>query len=379
MKFEQCLWTAITGWQSTIEEDLSDSAQLVLAFGARQVLEDSAHFEVLRNKYPNADILMASTAGEILDTKVYDNAISVTAICFEKTELQIAHTNIRERGDSQKAGQFITKQLLRDDLAHILVISDGQEVNGSKLVTGLNEGLPKHVSLTGGLAGDGPHFKKTLVGLNEPPKEGNIVAIGFYGNAIQVSHGSMGGWDSFGPERTVTRAQGNKLFELDGKNALELYKTYLGSLANELPGSALLFPLSINIENSREVLVRTILSVSEEEQSMTFAGDIPLGSKTRLMKANFDRLIDGAIAAAENSLIPLKNHTPTLALLISCVGRKLVLNQRVEEEVEEARLVLGDKTGITGFYSYGEISPLKDSTSCELHNQTMTITTFSER
>lgn len=372
------MWTHANNWQSTTEETIGTSAQLVLAFGSRQVLEDAAHFESLKTRYPNADILMTSTAGEILDTKVLDESIAVTAISFEKTNLQIAQTNIREKECSHLAGEKITTQLVQDDLTHILVISDGQKVNGSKLVTGLNKGLPDHVSLTGGLAGDGPHFKKTLVGLNEAPSEGNIVAIGFYGDALKVSHGSMGGWDPFGPERTVTKSDGNKLLELDGKNALELYKTYLGPLADELPGSALLFPLSIQLENSKEVLVRTILSVSEEEQSMTFAGDIPQGAKTRLMKANFDRLVDGAATAAENSLVPLQDNKPTLALLISCVGRKLVLNQRVEEEVEEARLVLGKDTGITGFYSYGEISPLKDSTNCALHNQTMTITTFSE-
>jgi len=109
---------------------------------------------------------------------------------------------------------------------------------------------------------------------------------------------------------------------------------------------------------------------------MTFAGDIPEGAYAKLMRANFDRLIDGAYGAAEKTLKP--DSTPQLAILVSCVGRRLVLGQRIEEEVEAVEEVLGSKTTLAGFYSYGEICPLQDEVDCTLHNQTMTITTFNE-
>jgi hypothetical protein len=124
--------------------------------------------------------------------------------------------------------------------------------------------------------------------------------------------------------------------------------------------------------------VRAILGIDRERQSMTFAGDIPEGSYARLMKANFDRLIDGAVNAAQCGYRALGDVPPQLAILISCVGRKLVLKQRIEEEVEGAREVLGPDAVFAGFYSYGEISPFTPGAKCELHNQTMTITTFAE-
>jgi len=124
--------------------------------------------------------------------------------------------------------------------------------------------------------------------------------------------------------------------------------------------------------------VRTIQSINEEDQSMIFAGDIPEGSKVRFMKANFDRLIDAASLAAKTSLTTLQEMSPKVAILISCVGRKLILGSRIDEEVEAVREILGQGTLITGFYSYGEISPVNESTKCELHNQTMTITCFEE-
>jgi hypothetical protein len=181
----------------------------------------------------------------------------------------------------------------------------------------------------------------------------------------------------FGPERIITRSKDNVLFELDGKPALQLYKTYLGEHAQGLPATGLLFPLSIRTENNDSV-VRTILAVDEKEQSMTFAGNVPEGAYGKLMKANFDRLIAGAAEAARASYVTLGSRSPDLAILISCVGRKLILKQRVEEEVEGVRDILGDNTVLTGFYSYGEISPFTPGAKCELHNQTMTITTISE-
>jgi len=176
----------------------------------------------------------------------------------------------------------------------------------------------------------------------------------------------------------VTYAESNVLYKIDGRSALSLYKEYLGPYAKELPGSALLFPLSMQVDGTDHKLVRTILSVNEENDSMTFASDIPYGARVRLMKANFDRLVDAATTAARGSFKALGDLRPDVALLVSCVGRKLVLQGRVEEEVEAARGILGNDACVTGFYSYGELSPFNPNAACDLHNQTMTITTLSE-
>jgi hypothetical protein len=252
-------------------------------------------------------------------------------------------------------------------------------VNGSDLVKGLISHLPPQVSLTGGLSGDGERFKETLVLWDDPPERDAIAALGLYGGHLRVGYGSLGGWDSFGPERLITRSKANVLYELDGKSALALYKKYLGEHAKELPAAGLLFPLSLRTKEGETGVVRTILGIDEKEQSMVFAGNVPQGAYARLMKANFDRLIDGSIGAARTSYEAIGSSCPDLAILISCVGRKLVLKQRIEEEVEGVREVMGAQTILAGFYSYGEISPFIPGAKCELHNQTMTVTTFSEK
>lgn len=378
MKIQQKKFSLAKGWE-IVRNDFSktEKCHFVLAFGSRELFSDPAVYASLQADYPSAEILLNSTAGEICDIQVADDTISVTAIHFEKTQVKTAGVLIEDMENSFDAGIKLCEKLDKNNLKYVLVISDGQKVNGSELVLGLQECLPKTTFLTGGLAGDGARFEKTLVGLNETPIEGRIAAIGFYGAALEITYGSVGGWDSFGPERLITRSEKNVLFELDGKPALDIYKLYLGEYAKELPGSGLLFPLSIRTNEENNSLVRTILSVNEEDKSLTFAGNMPEGSYARLMKANFDRLIEGASVAAQNS-IGNKENSPDFALLISCVGRKLVLDQRIEEEVEVIRAVYGNKTAIAGFYSYGEISPAFNFMRCELHNQTMTITTLTE-
>lgn len=378
MKIDQQVWTVADGWQVTDQRGAGPGAQLVLLFGAGAKLQETAALQQVRTWFPEAIVLGCSTAGEICGTQVRDGSLVATAVRFESTRVRLACAGVDGMEQSRTAGATLAQALSEPGLSHILVLSDGLKVNGTELVRGLRGALPEGVAVTGGLAGDGPDFLHTLVCANDTPAEGQIAAVGFYGDRLHIGFGSLGGWDAFGPERLITRSKSNVLYELDGRSALELYKQYLGEHAAGLPAAALRFPLALRSEKEGHGLVRTVLGINEKEQSMTFAGDMPEGTYARLMKANFDRLIDGAAGAARSGLERLGSFPPELAVLISCVGRKLVLKQRVEEEVESVREVLGPEPVLTGFYSYGEICPNGAVTQCELHNQTMTITALSE-
>lgn len=377
MNTEQLLWRKGTGWSSSPARSMNGNANLVLAFGGIDVISSNEILSELKARYNNADIVLASTAGEIHGNMVFDESVSVTACQFDHTRIEVVRIDVNDFPDSHSCGKHISSCLNQTGLNHILIFSDGIKVNGDDLVRGVNADLPEGIVVTGGLAGDAGRFSCTYTGANEVPTSGNIVAIGFYGDRLKVSHGSQGGWDVFGPVREVTRATENVLYELDGESALAVYKRYLGPRASELPGSALLFPLCILNDSGDSQLVRTILSIDEESGSMKFAGNIPMGAKVQFMMANFDRLVDGAGKAAEQSTDRISGD-PDLVLMISCVGRKIVLDQRVEEEVESVHAIYGHKPAYTGFYSNGEISPLLNTVGCSLHNQTMTITTYRE-
>ena len=243
------------------------------------------------------------------------------------------------------------------------------------MARGLSDVLPEGITITGGLAGDGTRFGTTYVIAQEPAQTGIVAAIGFYGDTLRAKSGCFAGWEEFGPERIITRSEANVLYSIDDQPALDLYKKYLGDFASDLPGSGLRFPMSIRKDTDSTPLIRTLLAVDEEKQSMTFAGDLPQGHLCRLLKTNMDLLIEHAGLAAEASKI--EHDEEFLVIAVSCVGRRLVLGQLCEEEMEIIRETLGDNAVITGFYSYGELSE-KGESRCTLHNQTMTLVSIYE-
>jgi hypothetical protein len=371
-------------WGADKFEPLDSPRTLVVAFGSTRVLDEPDAIRQLRRQYPTSHVVGCSTAGEINGAVVKDDSVAVAVMRFERTELQTEVARVKEAGESLAAGRSIGERLAKKDgLRAVFVLSEGLKVNGSELVRGINDAVGSDVIVTGGLSGDGSRFQRTWVTANGDVESGLIAAVGFYGDHIHVAHGSRGGWDQFGPERVITKSTGNVIHEIDGQPALLLYKKYLGEKAKDLPGSGLLFPLQIRRDETDErPLVRTLLAVDEAAQSLTFAGDVPQGFRVRLMKANFDRLVKGAGDAADAVQMTWTEDglkTPVhLALAISCVGRRLVLGTRTDEEVEATLKALPRGTELVGFYSYGELSPYTKGVACELHNQTMTLTMFSE-
>jgi hypothetical protein len=352
-------------WQAVQAHGTIERPQLALVFGSTTTLDQPETWSELSSRFAGARVIACSTAGEIAGVHVLDDGLVATAIELEHGHVAVATVPVAAGADSVALGAALAAQLPREGLVHVLVISEGLHVNGSSLVAGMVGALPAEVAVTGGLSGDGARFQHTAVCLDGPTPSQQVVAVGFYGERLRVSFGSRGGWDPFGPERQITRSAGNVLFELDGEPALDLYKRYLAEHAAGLPASGLLFPLTIRSATG-EPLVRTILAVDEAAKSLTFAGDVPTGYRARLMRANNERLVDGASLAAKTTVTGEATTNPELAILISCVGRKLVLKQRVEEEVEAVRDALGEQTVMTGFYSYGEISPFAPAAPCEL-------------
>jgi hypothetical protein len=379
MKLETFTYKKRLGWSVGTLPALDSDQTLVMVFGAPGFRDTPEPIQELTHAYPKSHIIGCSSSGEIFDTAVYDESLSVSVAQFDYTRVVSAATACPSVQESFAAGKALAEQLQRPGLRSVIVLSDGLQVNGSELVKGINSVLPDSVIVTGGLAGDGDRFGSTWILKNGVPQSGYITAVGLYGDRVDIGHGSKGGWDAFGPERRVTRSEGNRLYELDDKPALELYKKYLGEQASGLPASGLLFPLGLRANASDEKnIVRTILAIDEAQQALIFAGDIPQGYLAQLMKANFDRLIDGASEAASLAKNPVEASGPTLSVAISCVGRRLVLGERTDEELEATLDVLPKGTHQIGFYSYGEISPYT-SGHCDLHNQTMTLTTISER
>lgn len=374
MKVEQMRWTTADGWR-VISSSLGDAdpVQLVLVFASPDCISHDDAFSFLKTRFPNAHIVGGSSAGNVLGVTSSDDDIVATAVSFASARVDVRILDI-DAADVSERLTLAVRELVRDDLRHVLAFCDGLNVNGSKVADALtiNASFP----VTGGLMGDNGRFEKTYVIADGRPQTNRIVLVGLYGDALRIGYGCFAGWEEFGIDRVITKSSGNVVYEIDGKPALALYKSYLGDFADELPRSGLRFPLSIKNQDGTTV-IRTLLSVDEDAQSLTFAGDVPEGATTLLMKGNVDQIISGAEVAAKDARID--TAAPGLAVVISCVGRRFLMDQLADEELDVVRETLGDHFALTGFYSYGELSPFnREHWRCQLHNQTMTLFTVVE-
>ncbi|WP_413166364.1 FIST signal transduction protein [Capilliphycus salinus ALCB114379] len=405
MKLETFFWHPQNGWSVKTLPALDSERTLVLVFGAAELIDHLDPIQYLQQTYPQSHLIGCSTAGEIFDNRLFDRTLSVAVVQFEQTHLCSASCSIDLSQDlpsaeSYRAGRTLGQKLNSKDLRGLFLLADGLLVNGSELIRGLNSIInprsqpSRNVTITGGLAADHHQFQQTWVLAEGVPRTGAVTAVGFYGKHIQIGFGSQSGWTIFGPERRVTRSKHNILYELDGKPALQLYKEYLGVQARDLPTTALFFPLAVHTPSTRKATVRTLVSLDEDTQSMRLSGNIPQGALTQLMRGNYERLVDGALAAALVSRHHIQRQinawdekpcngssawpSPTLAIAISGSGRRLVLGERTEEELEVTLEELPAQTQQIGFYSYGEFAPSGMETLCQLHNQTMTLTIIRE-
>lgn len=358
------------------------TANLVLVFSSVKRFSEGKLQAFLKARYPTAQIIGCTTSGEINANGVFDDSVQITAIMWEKVLQRVAQTKMSGMQNSFETAALLGKQLKADTLKALLVISDGLNVNGSELLKGFQSVLGE-IPIIGGLAGDGGAFVKTLQLFNDTVSDGMIIAVGLYGDSLIVSSGALGGWKPYGPPRKITKSEKNVVYEMDGKPALPLYRMYIGeAFSKGLPGTGLKFPLAIIEDGKRDVeKIRTLLAVNADDNSLTFAGNVEEGETVRLCQTNHDRLVEGAGGAAELVMEGLgenKTNQTGLALCVSCVGRKGVMADLVADEVKQVQQILGAKTNITGFYSYGELAPRPNTSDSVLHNQTMTIGYLSE-
>ncbi len=356
------------------------AAQLLLVFAGPALFSTPALALELARRFPLAQRVGCSTAGEISVDGVENGSAVVTALHFDSSTFQVVSAELTSMESSFQAGESLGEQLSAWSPKAVLVLGQGLNINGSAMIDGMVKHLGSALPIAGGLAGDDAAFQQTYTLCNEGISSTRLLAIGLKGDALQFAHGSFGGWKPFGAVRKVTRSVNNVLYELDGEPALEVYKRYLGDHAKDLPGSGLLFPFEM-LSDAREPsgLIRTILGVNDADGSMTLAGAISQDGYLRLMHAQTDGLVDGAEEAARATLkLMTQDGGAGLALLVSCVGRKLVMGGRVDEETEIVHDTLGAQATLAGFYSYGEISPGRGIENCQLHNQTMTISYLGE-
>lgn len=362
----------------------NDGSHLLLVFAPTEFLKSSRFLENLKAACPAGTQMAAcSTAGEIDHEGVQDGVAVATLCCFKTTEVKVASVaaqvdDAKKQIGTQPVGRKLSDAIKAEisDPSYVFFLSDGLHVDGSEFVRNVHESFHTHCGFSGGMAADGGRFVETIVVENFTVRPHSVVAIIFKGENLKIQSAAASGWVPFGTYRQITRADGNCLLELDSTPALDVYASYLGDLAKDLPASGLVYPLEITEPGSSSSVIRTLLAIDKDAKSIYFAGDTPVGSSARLMSASNSQLVDGAQKAAAMAHAELPS--PSLAILVSCMGRKLAMNAYTDLEVEAVKQVLPPATPTCGFYSYGEIAPSETTDEYALHNQTMTITLITE-
>ena len=363
-----------TQWQKFEQKILTkESVDLVFVFGDIDTVEKYNHYKLLQTFYPKAQIIITSTAGNILDTSIDTYSAVATAICFNKAYVKACSLQIGSNSTKDKI-QHSINSLQNDDLKHLFLFGPGIQ-NEANFLDTLE--IKAGVTISGGFAGDAFRFDHTYQQLNNQGSQNTFIIIGLYGSTLHIETSSETGWQEFGSQRVITKAKKNIIYEIDNQPAIELYKRYLGKRANDLPKSALRFPLSIkDHQNDKSRVVRALTQINQDN-SLTFSAEIKEGSIVKLMKTNVHNTLDSAFLAAKK--IRPFNSNSSLTLVISCCARRNVLKQFSEEEVELIQDILTTKTQLIGFYSYGEIAPIhKIEEKSILRNHTLTITTIYE-
>lgn len=363
------------GWSSPLPAELDSVRTLVAAFAPTAYADRDDFWASLGAAFPHSHVLACSSGGAIAGAGVVDDAAAAVVARFERVEVTSAAVPIQAVEMSRRAGQKLGRALAAAAPRVVIVLADGLHVQGTELVQGIAEALPADTRIVGGLAGDGARFLRTWTLAEGVPRSGWVSALALSGS-IEVRAAAQSGWQSFGPERVVTRAQGNVVFELDGRPALAVYAHQLGKLAGELPAGALRFPLAVAIDGEAGAgLLRTVIAIDSDTQSLTCAGDVAQGAHVRLAHAGHERLVD----AAERAVREAGPHegAPVLALAISCASRRVVLGDLAEDEAAATLAALPRGSTQVGFYAYGEIAP-SGRAACDLHNQSLSLVTLRE-
>jgi hypothetical protein len=370
MKIEQQLLVPEHGCNRLAPGRSGPAAQLVLVFGSQGALAHGEPLAQLRAAYPQAWIVCASGAAEFTSTGAGVGQLAVTAVAFDSTRVAAAALTVSRVGASRTAGAALAGQLCGPELRHVLMFFDGQRIDGAQLSRGLNEHLPRGVTVSGGPAGSGNPFENVLLGLNEPPGSGRAIAVAFFGRRLQVGIGSAAGWAPRGDECTVTGAEGRVLLELDGAPAFDVYQSHLTGRAGDVALSCRAARPPSSDSRADAPAAPTIVAVDPSGRSLLFNAQVRRGTRVQFMDIGFEDLLVSAAQAAKSARL---EPAAELALCLGGAGRPLVLGDRHHEEPRWIRRFLGPHTALAGLYSHSELAG-----DDRLSNQTMAITTLRE-
>lgn len=346
------------------DENIQNSSSLLIQIFS--AINDKTFISTLLSELtlflPDAVIIGTTTDGEIMDGKVSSDKVVLSFSQFKHTTLKAAA--IEHTANGYNSGQYLAKELLTDDTKLLIAFADGLHTNGEEFLHGITS-IDDKVIVSGGHAGDNSRFIETLVFTKEHIFTKGAVAVTLNSKHLHIHTDYSFNWHPIGNELTITKAEGNRIYTIDDKSAVDTYTYYLGeNISKGLPGIGIEFPLIVN-RNGRNVSRAAI--GKEDDGSVIVGGTLYTGEKVRIGYGNGKEILKKS-----QNILKTTSRQPSEGIFIySCATRKYFMGSKIESEI----MPLQQIAPVSGFFTYGEFFT---STQKELLNQTMTLVSLSE-
>ena len=322
----------------------------------------------------NIKLIGASSCGEILfDNK--EEVVSDKGAVITLTDIKPEYFSIqsfsRENQTSVNFGELIGQTIKNNEFpASAIIVASGLSLDGQALVESAVKVVGNDLVMFGGLAGDDSKFENTVVFDEDTLLENGAKLLLLNKNKIKVSGIASSGWIGLGADLTVTKSEGNTVYTIDDKPALDVYKEYLNVTDEEMPAIGIEFPLMIKHKNGNTAL-RAVLGINRDDRSLIFAGSVVQGSKVTFSSSPGFEVINKTTSKLQEYYE--KDSEADFFILFSCMARHLALGPMVSQEISYAARTW--KAPVIGFFTYGEIG--LNSQHCDFFNQTYTLVKLS--
>ena len=360
-----------------IENAINDDFKPTLAIIFSSIKHDLTELSNLIDG--KIQIFGATTAGEIANDDVYESSIVVMLLDISESYFKILLKNHTESSTEKISTEALTYAKKQFKNPGMLVMASGLDTDGETIVETIIKETGINTPLFGGLAADDLQVQNTKVFTNNKISSSGIVFLIIDNDKIEMTGLATSGWKTVGIEKTITKAEGNRVFTIDNLPAMDAFIKYynlpadLNMAAGVVGSIGAKFPLQV-IRKNRPPVLRTPLYGIEEDKSLIFAGKIPQGAKVKFSVQPTFEIIDSTIEKMK--LLSAKTKNADALIMFSCSARQVALGPLMEDEVSGIRKIWD--APLVGFFTYGEIGKTSiDQT--DFHNETCSLVILNER
>lgn len=325
-------------------------------------------------------IFGATTSGEFIDGEIEQGSIVIMLLDMNPAYFKIAFLETGEHTTIDNAKQLGKEGKNTFSNPAFIIASGWLHIDGEKISEGIIEGFGKEVTVFGGMAGDDLALVAPLVFTNDKSSVKGLLAIIIDEDKIAVNGIATCGWKAVGTTKTVTKSDGNIVYTIDDKPALDMVMKYLGVDIDLDSGKDVVthigayYPLQLERENVAPVM-RTAMFANKEDRSLICAGNVPQGSKVRFsLPPDFDAIEQ--VVEECNELKIEKQPEADALIMFECISRHLSFGIMMKEEIEHVQQVWN--APMAGFFCYGEFGKSKTGKH-EFHNNTCCVVALKEK